>query len=224
MQGPAKLFYRYVNGKLKTNHNIEKLRRGNIEYTEDHEMAEIMSEHFNEVFTRENYKNEEIGREKRSPMSEIIVSRHDIENEMKDLDVRKSHGPDEVSNWILKECREELVDKVYNIINCSLKEGKIPEDWKKANIVPIYKGGNKEDPTNYRPVSLTSTIAKICEIIKNKWVKHLEENNILNSRQFGFRHGRSCTTNLLCFYSRLLDIIQERDGLVSSALKIWSSV
>ena len=100
--------------------------------------------------------------------------------EMKDLDVRKSHGPDEVSNWILKECREELVDKVQNIINCSLKEGKIPEDWKKANIVPIYKGGNKEDPTNYRPVSLTSTIAKICEkIIKNKWVKHLEENNIL---------------------------------------------
>ena len=87
MQGPAKLFYRYVNGKLKTNHNIEKLRRGNIEYTEDQEVAEIMSEHFNEVFTRENYKNEEIGREKRSPpMSEIIVSRHDIEKEMKDLD------------------------------------------------------------------------------------------------------------------------------------------
>ena len=83
-----KLFYRYVNGKLKTNHNIEKLRRGNIEYT-DQEMAKIMSEHFNEVFTRENDKNEEIGREKRSPpMSEIIVSRQDIENEMEDVDVK----------------------------------------------------------------------------------------------------------------------------------------
>ena len=59
-------------------------------------------------------------------MSEIIASRQDIENEMKNLNVRKSHGSNEVSNWILKECREELVDKVYNIINCSLKEGKLP--------------------------------------------------------------------------------------------------
>ena len=137
---------------------------------------------------------------------------------MANLDIRKSHGPDGSANWILKECKEELLDKVYNLIKCSLKEGKIPEDWKKANIVPIYKGGNKEDPTNYRPVSLTSTIAKICEkVIKNRWTKHLEENNILNPRQFGFRKGKSCTTNLICFYSRLLDIIQERDGWADCA-------
>ena len=209
-----KLFYRYVNGKLKNKHDIGKLRKENIEYTEDQEMAEVMSDHFSEVFTRETNRNEETEQQRKSPpLRDIIVEREDIEQEIRNLDVRRAHGPDEISNWILKECKEELADKVYIIIKCSLIEGKLPEDWKKANVVPIYKGGNKEDPTNYRPVSLTSTIAKICEkVIKKRWVEHLEENKVLNPRQFGFRQGRSCTTNLLCFYSRLLDIIQERDG------------
>ena len=49
-----KLFYRYVNGKLKNKQEIEKLRQDNTEYIEDMEMAEIMSEHFKAVFTREN--------------------------------------------------------------------------------------------------------------------------------------------------------------------------
>ena len=66
-----------------------------------------------------------------------------------------------------------------------------------------------------RPVSLTSTIANISEkIIKDRWTKHLEEINALNPKQFGFRQGKSCITNLICFYSRIIDIIQERDGWV----------
>ena len=110
---------------------------------------------------------------------------------------------DEKKYWILKECREELVDKVHNIIKCSLKDGIIPQDWKKANIITIHKGGRKDDPTNYTLVFLTCSIVKICEkIMKDRWTKYLEENNILNPRQFGFRQGRSCTTNLICFYSR----------------------
>ena len=209
-----KLFYRYVNGKLKNKHVIEKLSRDGAEYSEDLEMAEVINEHFQAVFTRESDRNKEEAQTARSPpMREIEVSHQEIMNQLKNLDVRKSHGLDGMANWILKECREELVDKVNNIIKCSLKEDKIPQDWKKAIIIPIHKGDRKDDPTNYRPVSLTCSIAKICEkIIKDRWIKYLEENNILNPRQFGFRQGRSCTTNLICFYSRIIDITQERDG------------
>ncbi len=46
-----------------------------------------------------------------------------------------------------------------------ISEGRVPVDWKRANIAPIFKGGRKEDPLNYRPVSLTSLVAKICEKI-----------------------------------------------------------
>ena len=64
-----------------------------------------------------------------------------------------------------------------------LAEGRVPIAWKRADIVPIYKGGNKGDPLNYRPVSLTSVVVKICErLIKNRWMKHLEESKVLTDR------------------------------------------
>ena len=70
----------------------------------------------------------------------------------------------------------------------SLAENKIPIEWKRADTVPILKGGNKEDPLNYRPVSLTSVVAKICErLIRDRWMKHLKESKMLADRQFGFR-------------------------------------
>lgn len=79
--------------------------------------------------------------------------------------------------------------------------------------MPIFRGGNKKDPLNYRPVSLTSVMAKIVErIVKNRWMEYLEETHTLTDRQFGFRSRRSCVTNLVSFYSRAIDIIQGREG------------
>ena len=63
-------------------------------------------------------------------------------------------GPDGVSNWIMKECSNQLVGKLHSIIENSLKESRELLDWRRANIVPIHKG-DKEEPLNYRPVSLT---------------------------------------------------------------------
>ena len=76
------------------------------------------------------------------------------------LDIRKAMGPDGVSKWILKECREELVEVVWDIISTSLMKGTVPKEWKRANIVPIYKGGKKTEPLNYRPMSLMSVVGK----------------------------------------------------------------
>ena len=109
-------------------------------------------------------------------------------------------GPDEVSGQILKDCNNELIEPIYDIITYSVTTGKVPLQWKGANITPIFKGGGKEEPLNYRLVSLTCAVCKICEsIMKKQWVKHLERNNMINRRQFGFRNGRSCVTNLLCY-------------------------
>ena len=134
---------------------------------------------------------------------------------METEDVRKSVGPDGVSNWILRECSEQLVDKIHSIIRMSLSESRVPKEWKKANIIPIYKGGIKEEPLNYRPVSFRSVVPKLCEkIIKDRWINFLEENNLISEEQFGFRKGRSCMTSLISLYSRVIDEVQERDGWV----------
>ena len=98
---------------------------------------------------------------------------------------------------MLKECSAEIAQVLACIFNQSLAQGRIPEDWLQANVAPIYKKGEKYDPSNYRPVSLTCICCKSQEhIIVNKIMQHLSEHKILVESQHVFRNGRSCETEL----------------------------
>ena len=214
-ESDPKLFHRHVNGKMKKREGISSLEVDGIVYDKEEEMAEVMNKCFQTVFTEEGEFERPNEDEEGGLLREVVVHKRDIEKLMEGLNVNKAPGPDGVSNWILKECKEQLVDKIYDLLSMSLDKGILPRDWKRANIVPIYKGGNRSNPLNYRPVSLTSVVGKMCErVVKDVWMKDLEDRNVLTDRQFGFRSGRSCTSNLLAFYSRVIDEVQERDGWV----------
>jgi len=87
-----------------------------------------------------------------------------------------------------------------------LNDGKVPAQWLEANVTPLYKKGSKTDPTNYRPVSLTSVVCKVLEsIIRDKIRDYLVRNNLIAREQHGFVPNKSCTTNLL----ESVDIISE---------------
>ena len=101
-------------------------------------------------------------------MGNISITKREIKDEMKNLDKWKATGPDEISNWVLKECAEELSKPLQIIFKKSVSNGKLPEIWKKANIVPLYKKGDRQCPLNYRPVSLTSVVCKILEKLIRK--------------------------------------------------------
>ena len=80
----------------------------------------------------------------------------------------------------------------------SLDSGVLPNDWKKAYVTPIYKKGDKTNPANYRPISLTSVVCKVMEhILASHIMQYLDTNNILLDTQFGFRSKHSCETQLL---------------------------
>lgn len=148
-------------------------------------------------------------------MEEIMVNKEEIHKLLGELEEGKAVGPDGVSGYILKKCRDELIVPIYDIIRCSVATGTVPNEWRRAEVVPIYKSGRKDEPSNYRPISLTSVLCKICEkIIKKQWTKFLEEHKLITSKQYVFQKGRSCVTNLLSFYSRVTDRTQERDGWV----------
>ena len=85
------------------------------------------------------------------------------------------------------------------IFNKSIKEGKVPSSvWKIAEVKPIFKKGDKSDPGNYRPVSLTPIICRIFEsFVRDSLYNHLIDTDLLSSKQFGFCKGRSCVTQLL---------------------------
>ena len=110
----------------------------------------------------------------------------------------KSPGPDGLHPRVLKEIAEEIVEALVVIFQESLETGRVPEDWKVANVTPLFKKGGRQQTGNYRPVSLTSVIGKILEsIIKDEIAEYLEVHDKVGLSQRGFVKGRSCLTNLL---------------------------
>ena len=86
----------------------------------------------------------------------------------------------------------------------------MPVDWKEANVVPIFNGGQRSVAANYRPVSLTSQISKVFEaVVCDEIVKFLDEHELSKDSQHGFRKGRSCVTNLLLFLDQVLKSVDE---------------
>ena len=86
----------------------------------------------------------------------------------------------------------------------------MPEDWRKANVTPVFKKGKKDDPGNYRPVSLTSIPGKVLEQhILEVFSKQVEEKKVIRSSQHGFTKGKSCLTNLTAFYDGITGWVDE---------------
>jgi hypothetical protein len=65
---------------------------------------------------------------------------------------------------VLRELSDELAKPLATVLKKSLSSGTVPNDWKTANVTPIYKKGKKSDPSNYRPVSLTSISCKLLRV------------------------------------------------------------
>ena len=81
-----------------------------------------------------------------------------------------TYGPDGLNARVSKECRTEIGPVLAYIYNALLAQGSVPDDWRSANVVPIYKKGEMYDPANYRPVSLTCICCKTLEhiIVSNR--------------------------------------------------------
>ncbi|GAB0208830.1 mitochondrial enolase superfamily member 1 [Grus japonensis] len=126
------------------------------------------------------------------------------------LDTHKSMGPDEIHPRVLRELEEALIKPLCIIYQQSWLTEEVPVDWRLANVMPIYKKGRKEDPGNYRPVSLTLALGKVMEqIILSAITWHVQDNQGIRPSQHGFMKGRSCLTNLISFYDKVTRLVDE---------------
>ncbi|GAB0208076.1 mitochondrial enolase superfamily member 1 [Grus japonensis] len=119
-------------------------------------------------------------------------------------------GPDGIHPRVLRELVEELAKPLSIIYQQSWLTGEVPDDWRLANVMPIYKKGWKEDPGNYRPVSLTSVLGKIMEwFILSALTRQVQDNQGIRPSQHGFMKGRSRLTNLISFYDQATCLVDE---------------
>ena len=118
---------------------------------------------------------------------------------------------------ILKKCAGTLAPSLRDVFNVSLASGMLPHNWKLAGITPLHKKGAKNDRKNYRPVSLTLVVCKVCEmIVKQQLVQFWITNEVFIPEQFGFLKGKSCLSQLL---SSFHDWASERNkGLTTDVI------
>ena len=214
---PKKL-YKYIRRQQKV-----KAMVGNLEVDDgvvtnsDKETADAFQEFFQSVFVKEGDMAipdfpDKIG--EGHPLSDISFTHNDILSELETLNEDKSTGLDNISTRVLKNCAHQLAQPLKTIFAKSMEERKLPSDWKKARITPIFKKGKKRDVSNYRPVSITSQTCKVMErIIRKKLMTHMEENNLMSPCQHGFISKRSCLTNLLESLEDWTDIIDKGHAL-----------
>lgn len=131
-----------------------------------------------------------------------------IYNVLIQLDEKSSPGPDGIPSLFLKECATELTAPLFLIFSKSVTSGVFPSAWKKALIVPIFKSGNKQLVSNYRPISVLSTIPKVFEKIVVEYINHSIKHSIINE-QHGFLAGRSVETNLVTYVNFIHSALNE---------------
>ena len=138
------------------------------------------------------------------------VTQSDIIEILKNLDISKANGPDNISNRILKNISGSISKPLARLCNKSLSSGIFPDKWKEAHVSPVYKKSDRQDKNNYRPISLLSNIAKILErLVFNVLYKYCMDNNILTWRNSGYKHLDSTVNQLVFLCHKIYEALAE---------------
>ena len=196
-----KKLWSYIKSKRQENCGISDLRNDQNDLIQDPlGKADLLNNQFSSVFSDPTPKiKTSLPKHSQLPeMQKIKVTRVGVLKLLLNIKENKATGPDGIPGKILKTCANELADVYRLLFQASLDQGVIPDDWRHANIVPLFKKGEKTKAVNYRPVSLTSISCKLLEhIVHSNVMDHLDNYNYLNNAQHGFRQRRSCETQLI---------------------------
>ena len=202
IQTDPKRFWNYAKHFSKSSASVEVLLQNDIKITDDTQTANNLNDFFISVLTQEEIP--ETSLPKLTNPYHILTNYHItlemVQKKLNKLKPNKASGPIEISVNVLRNCTN-FAAPLSITFNKSLQTGHVPQDWKYANVTPLFKKGSRTQCNNYRLVSLTSQVIKILErLIYDKLTDLTTFNKLMDKNQHGFQDSCSCITQLLeCF-------------------------
>ena len=160
-----KKFYGYIKSLRRDSSGVASLKKDGIAYSDSSKKAEILNDQFSSVFTIEDGPppSDITGTSSYPDMPLIDVHVNGVAKLLSGLNPHKATGPDQLPARILKEVADEIAPAMTLLFQASLVQGCIPSEWSEALVIPIFKKGERNKASNYRPVSLTSIACKCLE-------------------------------------------------------------
>ena len=170
----------------------------------------------NDFFTQQTHLDEhnaQLPQTFNNPRNKLHLIRTtavDVKSILLSLPTGKAAGPDLISNRILKDLAQPLSSPLKDLFNFSLEKGKFPTIWKQANVTPIFKKDDPAEISNYRPISLLSTVGKVLEKVVHKHVfNFFQANHAITTLQSGFVPGDSTVNQLTDLYNTFCHALDE---------------
>lgn len=139
-----------------------------------------------------------------------LLSADYVLKSLKNTDIRKSTGTDEIGPRLLKMAAPYIAESLTYICNLSVKSGTFPERWKEAKVKPLHKGGPSNDFNNFRPISILPVLSKLFEKHAHESLMNfLERYKLIYNTQSGFRPNHSCETALIHMVEKWLKALDK---------------
>ena len=198
-----KLINKLSNKENDKTNLIEYLKIDNVEIYNGKVIAEELAKHFahvgknfaEKIPTSQNSISHYLSQIPLNPKSMFMdpTSNIEIRKLIMQLPNKDSSGYDNLSNRLLKQLADSILEPLTTIFNQSLNEGVFPQGMKEADVIPLFKAKEHYLVTNYRPISLLLTVSKLLEkIVYIRTYRFLNENGQFYQGQYGFRSGHSC--------------------------------
>ena len=212
-------------GSVSTVNNIpDELLINNEHFSDSHTIATKLNEYFSSIAQILNSTNTETTDLDLTKLTDFVnnkvteriyfdipsITTEQVLSFIGSFDTSKATGLDGIGHKIIKMAANCLSPIIAGLINRSINSGSFPSQMKCAKVFPVYKGGHKSDPSNYRPISILPTISKIFEKHVNKHLMNYL-NKLIHENQSGFRQKHSCQTALVKLIDQWMHCIDKGD-------------
>ncbi len=220
-----------MNG-IKREFGYPILRDGDTTAVKDEEKAEMLAKFFVKIQNKSDNISEEgkRGRERTLEQYKGLIQSEECYNDQINITFTKTElnrslrktkksapGMDQICYLMINHLSELSKDVLLKMYNKIWEEGKLPQSWKEAVIVPIRKPGKDcTNPGNYRPIALTSNVGKIMEkMVNERLMYHVENNTFFSKYQSGFRRGRNTMDPAVCLEHEIRKAQINRESVVT---------